>query len=208
MRRRLAAAALAAAVVSGCAAPAAPVTAAPGTLRLPVSFPVLDLGSASPTAELRLIPGGILGRPAREPVLNLRFDPRGEVEIDLAALRQAAAKFARPADARELGGEATVTPAQTRIARIATFTTGGPYGTGIVSAVDKVGHLLVYFDRACEIRGVQRDGNLQIRYDIVVPGEGLHWIMQSRLDAENYAGRLATDVKADLLSWEVTRRPQ
>jgi hypothetical protein len=207
VRRRLAVAAVAAAVVSGCAAPTASAPPSAGVLRLPVSFPVLDLGSVTPGAELRFIPGGIFGRPDREPVLHLRFEPLGAVEIDLAAVRQSAAKAARAADAGQFGSAVTVTPAQTRIARVGTFTSGGRYGTGIVSTVDKADHLLVYFDRACEIRGVQRDGDLHIRYDLVVPGEGLHWIVQRQLDDKNFTGQVASDVKLDLLTWEVKRRP-
>lgn len=202
-----------AALVSGCAATAAPPqdgSALPstGTWQLPVSFPVPDLDQTKPSASVQMVRGSMSGMPDGRFKLDLPFDPRSTVRIDLARLHALAAKAAAAADRQQLGEAVKVDPPEARFARVGTVTAGGPYSTGIVGADGDTGYLLVYFDRRCNLRGVQEFDGQHVQYDVAIPDAGFHWLQLNVIDATRQTASRVPDVPLDVLSWRVKRDPR
>lgn len=172
--------------LSGCAALA---PSAPSALTIDTQLVDRDGRPASMVgmparfvAVLPLIAGSISGTPNTEPVLVTEFDIGSPLALDLGRLQRAAAQHARPLDSKIWPHSFRLQPADTRIARVATLSGPArermPHGfvTGI-QAGDSADHLvLVYFDRACRLGGIDREQRTSVDYRVNVPAAGLHWL--------------------------------
>lgn len=147
-------------------------------------------GSHFPKDVVIILPylsGAIFGNPRSKPIFQKRLT--GELEFSLvlsdalAEMQAGAATLTREWASRGL----SVTPEDTRLARIGTFAFNARtreelgYG-GFIDTTTLDNLILVYVDRACEISGSFKLGEESYRHAIRLPAAGFHWLRVKRLD--------------------------
>lgn len=132
--------------------------------------------------------GNLFGNPTTNDYIEPALDPDYAFTIDLNRSRQ---QVIRSLDVANLSSlDLKVEPAELRIARVATFAmkpdlsdrVGYSAWRDADNATD--GYVLVYFDRAGRITGVQKSGDAERTFDVDVPAAGYYWLRNRKL-AEN-----------------------
>lgn len=138
-----------------------------------------------PTAAARfgIIPGSIEGRPS-QPV-HVVTDGRESFLLEFEALASVVGNAAKRLTRAAVLAGYRITPRETKLARISTFTYSTDTGRGLGSTyladpTDGSALTLVYFDRTCHMRGP--------KINISVTGPGFAWIRFSQ-DGKSIPGQ-------------------
>lgn len=140
-------------------------------------------------ASLRAIPGALSGRPSPQHALLVPIHPNMDFELSMTALEAAIAPQAAAATPAMRSSGIRVSPDSTRMARVGTLVFNSASGRDVLGAgfidADATTSMevsLVYFDRACSVRGEATEYGVTYAYALQIPTAGLHWL---RLDAAN-----------------------
>jgi hypothetical protein len=153
--------------------------------------------------RMAVIAGDVAGAASTEPVFW--FDVRiGEsARLRLSQKKTAIDAAAAPLTKAAADAGLAITPADTRIARLATITTsaGDPGksigGTGFLGAAAGDALLMVYFDRPCTLSGVARRRGSMVTYNIEIATSGVHLIRLVR-DTPSTARAIASPMPEKL----------
>lgn len=177
---------------AGCVSPTrqtgAGVVHQPDTVRLTVHMLGRDRTILPDTARgeemvlvMPVVAGGVFGEVGRIPLLSREVQPGETFDLDLASLKGPMAKSAAPWGDTEANRPLVVSPIETRLARLGTFTAEGKNPTKVwqtmfVDSRNSDRLLLVYVDRPCSIRGENSHGGETFDHVIDFPSSGLHWV--------------------------------
>jgi len=137
-----------------------------------------------PKAVILMFPyvtGSIFGTTSPAPVYIVPVDRQLNFSLNLTEKIAEIAKAAAPLTEEWRSIGLTVEPGNTRIIRIATF----PYSYatkdligvgGFIEPVSRNTMILVYVDRACEIKGEVDSGREHYSHHLLFSGKGFHWI--------------------------------
>jgi len=201
-------AALALAVLAGCAAPAqlgdvaAAISAQSGVDSRARSEKTLTLvlvrndGTINPSVEsplqleamFAMIPGGLGGAPLDNDRLLVPASFGKPFRLDMAALEKSASAHATEPSVEFFEQGFSISPPQTRLLRVGTFMFDAGNkriiaGGAINDADLKSGYLLMYFDRPCRIVGHTQTGGIERNIDVKIDVSGLHWLKEHEVAA-------------------------
>ena len=148
------------------------------------------------------VSGAIFGTTSDTPIYIVQVDKQLNFSLDLTGKESEIDKVAAPLTEEWIGVGLSAEPTDTRITRIGTF----PYSStiesidvgGFIDPESRNTMILVYVDRACEIKGEVDIGREHYSHQLMFPGKGFHWIeivKRSKSDfiLQNYHGE--TDIK-------------
>jgi hypothetical protein len=126
-------------------------------------------------------------------VVAARID--APAQLDLDEVRAAAEPLAAVLSREALDAGLAMTPADARLARLATvaydpMTRRGVGSTVFRSAATHESLVFVYFDRACRLAGTVRGRGAEITYDVKVDAPGLRMVKITRESPTRYAATL------------------
>jgi hypothetical protein len=138
-----------------------------------------------------LIAGSIMGNPNTGDILLERGRVGSYLRLDVERLRNAAARFATPAQPFALDAGLVIQPREARFARFGTFVTKVHsdqdvwYGS-FIETETRISLVLLYFDEPCRISGVFRVGGIEAKHSISISSSGLHWIQVKEIAPNRY----------------------
>ncbi|WP_111642160.1 hypothetical protein [Marinimicrobium alkaliphilum] len=153
-----------------------------------------DLPNAA-WVELPLIPGAIYGAVTTEPQYRNVIKLNRRITIDGDFFTRRIADYATPLLRSPYTENLVVTPANTRLVRVATMAyaprSGDFLGPTGLSGPDASSLILVYFDRPTELRGYTESGGERTDYAVSIRRPGLAWLVsrdvaQGHYRLENY----------------------
>lgn len=135
---------------------------------------------------LGLIPGEIFGKWQNAPVLLIPAALNAPFTMSLAAMERTLAPRALAARASFVKHGLTVAPKETRFLRVAamvydTKTEEFAMGGGFVDAAGRM-VFLMYFDRACSLKGVTMTDDESSNIDLIIPAAGFFWVRYQQLN--------------------------
>jgi hypothetical protein len=127
------------------------------------------------------IAGGIFGRADSEPLFVERVTEELGFSLELADKQSIIENASRPLMGKWLELGLNITPAETRLSRIGTFSFNGITdkhigGGGFINSLSRNSVILIYVDRACEIKGEIKVGKKLYIHQIELPAKGYFWI--------------------------------
>jgi len=130
---------------------------------------------------LPYVTGSIFGTTSPAPVYIVPVDSQLNFSLDLTEKIDEIDKAAAPLTEEWRSIGLTVEPANTRIIRIGTFpysfVTEDSIGVGgFIDPVSRNTMILVYVNRACEIKGEVDLGREHYSHHLIFSGKGFHWI--------------------------------
>jgi hypothetical protein len=148
------------------------------------------------------VSGAIFGNTSDTPVYIVQVDRQLNFSLNLSEKMAEIDKTATSLTEEWLSVGLTVEPGDTRISRIGTF----PYSStnesigvgGFIDPVSRNTMILVYVDRACEIKGEVDIGREHYSHHLKFSGKGFHWIeiiknTKNNFILQNYHGN--NDIK-------------
>lgn len=181
------AAAAPATAMPATAMPAAVKAAEPAPVAQPaVTMPVEIKDGGAPPADMRtvgvvlgVIPGDMLGDALSAPRHVIAASFGGQMAVKLDVLQREFGPHAKAANPGMLTGGLVIAPQDTRFLRVATFMldqqTGGTMG-GMFADAGGAPVALVYFDRACTMRGTIKGDGFSTEIDLQIPAAGMYWL--------------------------------
>ncbi len=127
------------------------------------------------------IAGGIFGSPDSEPLFVVRVNEELGFSLDLTEKQTIIENASRPLVNLWLERGLAITPADTRLSRLGTFPfdviTNKPIGGGgFISPSLRNTLILIYVDRACEIKGEISVSGQLYNHQLELPGKGYFWV--------------------------------
>jgi hypothetical protein len=156
----------------------------------PDNAPISDQSVVPPLSlAIGLLGGSIRGHASGSDILLTPFRHSGHIDLDLGDLALSASVRASKIDERS-PDPFKLTPEATEIATLVPHVWHGSNGTyfGLGRFIDPLsdsGALLVFFDRACEVRGKQFGTRGTILFDAEIPEAGLHFLSFQRVNASD-----------------------
>jgi hypothetical protein len=127
------------------------------------------------------VTGSIFGTTSPAPIYIVQVDRQLNFSLDLTEKIDEIHKAAAPLTEQWRSIGLTIEPEKTRIIRIGTFpysyATEDSIGVGgFIDPVSRNTMILVYVDRACEIKGEVDSGREHYSHHLLFSGKGFHWI--------------------------------
>jgi len=142
--------------------------------------PIDEYSHQAITLHFPIIQGSLFGTPSRQPTHKQRNVDSQPLSLDLDRLGSQLEQRAKPLTDSARADGLSILPADTRLARVATFafdSSGRALGsTAFMDAQSTRLLMLVWFDRAAELKGKNRDGDVIYDYRLRVDRPGLYWV--------------------------------
>lgn len=166
----------------------APVTAVPhaGDLSVPIAVADGDYKLVPAPANqwdlhvsFGVIPGELMGNPLRQPLVLAKAAFGGTASVPYQAMLEHLAPHAASLKPEHQRAGLAIHPADTRFLRVSTFAYDKKekehvMGGAFASKGDFV--ILVYFDRACTLKGTALYSGMRAEMDVSIPAAGFHWL--------------------------------
>ena len=133
------------------------------------------------TVAFPLLRGALFGDPDSDPIAVARVAPSGRLTLDLEPFRATLDWMAETLNEEDRAEGIGVSPPDTRLARIGTFSFDSRSrkaigGGGFRDESNGDGLLLAYFARPCRVTGDFVDEEGEFHHDVRIQEAGIHWI--------------------------------